>query len=491
MLGMLTRVRATQKKATQWRRAAPPKLELWQPPTLEAYWKARNPRYDFAPHIALICQTLEGLQAGDCLLLNMPPRSSKTETVTTYLEYALGKNPETEVMFTSYSGALAYQKSRLMRNNIRSNLAFLDAFPNVQLARDAKKVSEWRTTSGGGLIAAGVGGSLTGKGAKIAVVDDPMKGRKSAESEKVRSAAIDWFKADLFTRLEPDGILVMVGTRWHLDDPFGWLEKLADDEDNPLEGFNIKRLSISALCEDEQNDPLGRATGESFWAGRWSREKLLRNKRILGEYDFAALYQQSPMPREGGGFFPRETAILVTHAPQNIVRRVRAWDFGGTKDFTAGVLLGLLEDGRYIVLDVQHRRGTALSNDELLLEVARNDGADVVVVIPQDPGEAGKTLARQRVARLAGFNVVVSRPSSEKTIRATPFAAQWQAGNVLVLAGSWATGYMEEMHNFPSGAFDDRVDASSDAFTQLLKHMAVKSGTPVAANSRATTQPTR
>jgi predicted phage terminase large subunit-like protein len=469
MLGMLARVKAMQKKAEQWRSAAAPEQENPEPPSLAAYWKARNPRYDFAPHIELICNTLENLKSGDCLLLNMPPRGSKTESVTTFLEWCLGKDNTLEAMYTGYSGALAYQKSRLMRNNIRSNDAFLSAFPNTRLARDAKKVSEWRLEGGGGLIAAGVAGSLTGKGAKIAVIDDPLKGRKSAESEKVRQAAIDWLKSDLFTRLEPDGILVMVGTRWHLEDPFGWIEKLTGDEDNPLEGFNVIKLSIAAICEDETNDPMHRKIGDSFWASRWTREKLLRNKRILGEYNWSALYQQQPLPREGGGFFPRDAIQTITHLPTRVIRRVRAWDFGGTSDYTVGVLLALLEDGRYVVENVIRRKGGSLNNDLLLLETAKNDGRDVTITIPQDPGEAGKTLARTRVTSLAGYQVSIVRPQGEKSIRATAFSSQWQASNVLVIAGQWVNAYLEEMHNFPSGANDDQVDASSDAFNTLFE----------------------
>lgn len=247
-------------------------------------------------------QTLEGLEPGDCLILNLPPRSSKTETLMTFIEHHLGKHTSDEVMFISYSGALAYQKSRYMRNQVRGGPAYKSMFPRSQLARDATKVSEWRLEGGGGLIASGVGGSLTGKGARIAIVDDPIKGRKSAESKVVRDGVIEFLKADVITRLEPDGILILTQTRWNVDDPSGWLQTLLENGDETLEGFKLKRLVIPALCDDPESDPLGREIGESYWPERWTAAKLKRNKVVLGEYDFAALYQQQPYAR-GGNLF--------------------------------------------------------------------------------------------------------------------------------------------------------------------------------------------
>ncbi len=168
-----------------------------------------------------------------------------------------------------------------------------------------------------------------------------------------------------------------------------------------------------------------------------------------------------------GLIFPRAKALIVDSAPCRVVSRVRAWDFGGMSDFTACVLLAKLEDGRWLVEDVRQYQGAALSNDAALLEMAQADGVRVQITIPQDPAEAGKTLARIRVQALAGYNIHTRLPTGDKQTRASPMSAQWRVGNILLLRGTWNQDYLSEMDGFPFAKHDDQVDASSDAFNHL------------------------
>ncbi|KLU66317.1 terminase-like family protein [Desulfosporosinus acididurans] len=179
-----------------------------------------------------------------------------------------------------------------------------------------------------------------------------------------------------------------------------------------------------------------------------------------------------------GMYFKREQATIVTSVPGRIVRICRAWDLAASiptpenpsPDATAGVLIGRLDDGRYIVLDVINGRWK--SND-VRKKVKDTAGADYFrypgtkIRLPQDPGQAGKEQAESYVSFLAGYSVKAKPVSGDKITRAEPFSSQWQAGNVLILAGPWNEAYFTELESFPDGAHDDDVDASSDAFSAV------------------------
>ena len=391
----------------------------------------------------------------------MAPRGGKSETVKAYLEHALGCDPTTGVMYASYSAALANQASRQIRNEIQSGRAWGAHFPQVRLATDAKKVQQWRLGEGGGFIAAGVGGSLTGMGARIGVVDDPLKGRQQAESVKVREAVIDWFRADFFTRLEPGGILIIIQTRWHQNDLTGWLEQNLKGGD--FGDFNWEVLTIPALC-DEENDPLGRALGESFWPERWPAEKLLKNRKLLGEYDFASLYQQRPYLKGGSVFsdgvlrcelpISREharvtltadlAASVKTSADYSVLHALATWGRGA--DMTGAVLE--VRRGRWTLQEqiahfkaVQELYGSSF-------HVERSPNAIPVI----------------QEARRQGVRIVEVRAEGDKYSRAMPWASAWNAGAVKVPFAPWANEYIAEHTAFKgdgSEEHDDAVDAAA------------------------------
>ena len=181
-----------------------------------------------------------------------------------------------------------------------------------------------------------------------------------------------------------------------------------------------------------------------------------------------------------GMYFRRDQAEVVPRPPSEIIRACRAWDLAATvptpenpsPDATAGVLIGAMDDGRFIVLDVI--RVQQRSNDvrELIRATAEMDKEKYSfahIRLPQDPGQAGKEQAESYVKHLAGFAIKTQRVSGDKITRAEPFSAQWQAGNVLILAGAWNEAYFAELESFPDGKHDDLVDASSDAFADVTQ----------------------
>lgn len=177
-----------------------------------------------------------------------------------------------------------------------------------------------------------------------------------------------------------------------------------------------------------------------------------------------------------GMYFRRSEVTILDELPNDLVKLVRGWDLAATEpsdqnpdpDWTAGVLMGLRKNGRYIVLDVVRQRKRAAIVRETIKRTANNDTYKVKIGLPQDPGQAGKEQGESYVKELAGYAVEVSRESGDKVTRAEPFAAQWQKGNVDVLRGAWNDAYFGELEAFGGDVgHDDQVDGSSRAFTML------------------------
>lgn len=462
-----------QRKAKAWRQAKRSPTSTGKVPTLTEYWKARYPRYDLAPHIKLMIEALENLGPDEGLIITMPPRHSKTETVKAWVEWMIGQNAGCETMYASYSVRLARTSSRSIRNEIATGLAFPKFFPNVYLAEDAQGATDWGTSLGGMFRAAGVGGSITGMGAYLAVIDDPIKGRKEAESEVVRENVWNWFTADLLTRLAPGARVVLMHTRWHPDDLAGQvLEKLAEGEDADLGGLTWKHLNLPAIYDDPTApDPLGRELNEALWPKRFGLKRLLGMK-ATNEYDFEALYQQRPRKRGGQVFSDNATRYL---APQLSGARVvitcdTASSQKKTADFTAFTVLagtGYKNNLRADVLEVQHARlGLAQ-----LTEVAKDLQARYGVVIVME--ETAQSLPIIEHLRMNGVIVRGVKPVGDKFTRSQPAATAWNAGRIRVPAQMtpWLADFLSELASFTgtdADPHDDQVDALAYAWLLLL-----------------------
>ena len=464
---MIHKVRSLQRTKAQLRRNGA--VEPPPAPDFPTYWQARYPKYEYAPHVEILASKLSALRPGDALVINMPPRHGKSETVKAYLEWMLGKDPSTGVMFASYSGALANQASRQIRNEVQSGHAFTQHFPHVQLAPDAKKVQQWRLREGGGLIASGVGGSLTGMGARIGVIDDPLKGRQQAESLKIREGCVDWFRADFFTRLEPGGILIVIQTRWHKGDISGWIEENVKSGD--FGDFNWDILNLPALAEDA-DDPLGRKPGEALWPGNWPADKLEKNRAILGEYDFASLYQQRPFLK-GGSVFTDQVERFQPGEDLSGWRITLSADLAASIKTSAdySVLEALATEGkgaemRGKVLEVRRGRFTVDEQIMHMLEMQEVYGA------PWHVENSPNAIPVIQEARRRGVRIVTVRPVGDKYSRAMPYASAWNGGRVQVAFAPWAGTFIAEHTEFKGDMthdHDDQVDASSQGWNIALK----------------------
>ncbi len=236
-------------------------------------------------------------------MIFMPPRHGKSETVTIrYSAWRLENDPKLNIIVGSYNQKLANRFSRRIRRI---------AEERIVLSKDRKAVDEWETKEGGGVRAVGVGAGVTGFGADLVMIDDPVKGRSHAESKTIRDNTWEWYTDDVYTRLEPKGAVVLIQTRWHEDDLAGRLKKA---EANGGDRWDV--VSLPAIAEAD--DPLGRKIGEALWPQRFDVKALDRIRQQQGSYSFNAMYQQRPVAREGNVFKREWFENVVSRAPQGL-----------------------------------------------------------------------------------------------------------------------------------------------------------------------------
>lgn len=400
-----------------------------------------------------------------------PPRHGKSLMASRLFPAAyLRRHPELFIGVVSYGAELAVDLSRAAR---RYYLASGGAVRD-----DMGSARHWETPAGGGLWAAGAGGPITGRGAHLVVIDDLLKNAEEASSETVLSGLRDWYESTLYTRLEPGGALVVIGTRWGESDFIGYLLDRERESERP-ERWHV--VCFSALYEPEPYDLPATCTVEPDWREpgaplcpeRYDVDALARIRASVTSYHWNALYQGRPTPRSGT-MFKRSWFEIVSGAPAG-GRRLRYWDIGsgdeGAGDWTVGVLLNAGADERWYVEDVVRGRWSPAARNGVIRQTAELDRqahGDVLIRIEQGIGIA-KESTDAIVRSLSGFMVRSSPVHRDKVGRAEPFAAQAEAGNVRLVRGAWNLPYLAVVCAFPKGANDDDVDATSGAFNCLAR----------------------
>lgn len=269
--------------------------------SLVSFEIATDPSYVPSWHHRRIARELEHIEAnGDrdykILIVTVPPRHGKSQQCSIdFPAWYFGRHPrDGEIIAASYAAALAQDFGSKTRDKVNSE-EYQAIFPGVILRDDEKARGRWRTSAGGSYVAVGVGGPITGRGAKILIIDDPLKNRKEAESKVVRDAIWSWFTSTAFTRLAPGGVVVIILTRWHTDDIAGRI--LADEELAAM--TKVVRLPAIASKNGEN-----RRAGEALWPERYPLDALDKIRKAVGPYDWASLYQCSPVRTESQEFKP-------------------------------------------------------------------------------------------------------------------------------------------------------------------------------------------
>jgi len=420
-----------------------------------------------ADHHEIVCAALMRVFRGECrrLIINIPPRYSKTELMRRFIEWSLGKVPDAEFIYTCYSGTLATESSVNIRNTVL-DLPYRELFPDVLLETEGQ--DHWKTTRGGVIYAAGFDGTITGFGAGkmregfagALVVDDAHKPNE-IRSDVKRKGVITTFQETVENRLNSrDTPIIVMGQRLGEEDLPGWL----------LAGGNGERWESIVL-------PALREDGTALWPAKHTVEDLRLMERA-SPYKFAGQYQQRPSPAEGNIFRP--DAMPVFDAVPFGTRFCRGWDLGASGEdgaATAGLKLGLMPDRRYIIADVRRIFGKPDEVESGVLHAAQADGRGCEQSLPQDPGQAGKVQVRAYAKLLAGYKFHSSPESGDKVTRAEPFAAQVNVGNVVMLRAAWNDPLVSEMRHFPNGKYKDQVDAGSRAFARLSSKGRIAFGT--------------
>lgn len=263
-------------------------------------------------HHEEIANGLELIEQGRIkrLMIQMPPRHGKSQLATiNFPAWYLGKNPDREIITASYSADLAQDFGAKTRDLVNSD-SYHDIFETL-LKADEQAKGKWRTTEGGTYVSTGVGGPITGRGANVLIIDDPFKNREEADSEVIREKIWNWYISTAYTRLDPGGAIIIIATRWHLDDLIGRI--LKQEQEGGEEWFLI---SFPAIAEEDEDY---RKVGQALWPNRYPLETLATIKTTIGPYEWQALYQQSPVLTEGQEF--KKEWILTRDE-----REVRAMD---------------------------------------------------------------------------------------------------------------------------------------------------------------------
>lgn len=420
-------------------------------------------------HVDAICEHLEAITYGDIkrLLINIPPGTMKSTLTSVFWpawEWGPRNLPSTRIIGASHEQGLATRDTLKMRRLVTSEW-YQERWPTI-LTADQNQKTYYENNKTGFRQACAVK-SMTGKRGDRVIWDDPHS-VEAALSVAERETALRVFQETLPTRLNnPDrSAIVIVMQRLHEEDVSGYI--LANDLGYehlclPME-FEPDRKCITSIgFEDPRKDD-----GELLFPGRFSRETVERDKKVMGIYATAGQLQQRPAPRSGG-FFSWEKLEIVQATPK-IVKKVRYWDKAGTQDggcYTAGVLMGRGDDGCWYVLDVVHGQWAAPLREKTIKQSAELDGKSTNIWIEEEGGSGGKESAQATIKNLAGFKIQAERPTGDKAVRAEPYAVQVDAGNIKILAGPWNKTFVDEHKNFPRGKYKDQIDAASGAFNKL------------------------
>ena len=520
-------------------------------------------------HQVYIYKRLKKVSDGECrrLMIFLPPRHGKSELVTVrYTAWRMKQDPKMNVILGSYNQRLANRFSRKIKKVLMEDYALTagadvlseppasaggvnaaesqadrtsfkkrhvdttncnlthtstppayaggsDMGPMFPFIRNTPKntESEWETAVGGGLRAVGVGSGVTGFGANLIVIDDPVKSRAEAESQKMREKVWHWFNDDIYTRLEPNGSIVLIQTRWHEDDLAGRLLR----EPVPEGGEKWTVVNLPALAEasatvlsepraiatgsntqnheldptewrqdansptqsaadpvaiaqgSDTGDPLDRQPGQALCPDRYNEAYFHHLREKIGSYSFASLYQQRPVPAEGG-MFKRKwfENNIISAAPPNL-RWKRGTDPGvsaGEKaDYSASVRVAIDKEGNMYIADMFRRQVEYPELRRFMAERLKQerDTEHAIELAGHGPAIYQDLLKNGEAQGRAFRGIKINDP---KMARALPWLALAEAGKVYLIRGPWNDEFLNDTTSFPMGTHDDQIDAVSLAF---------------------------
>lgn len=416
-------------------------------------------RFTNYAHTDYIAKHLQGIAEGEqkYIIVELPPRHGKSMTITeTFPSYYLGRNPEKRVITSAYSDGLARKFGRLNRNKM---IEFGQLVFDRKLSNDNGTVNNWTLDNGvGGMIATGIGGSITGEGADLLVIDDPIKNNEEAQSQKIRDKVWDEWETTLSTRLHKGGSVIVVMTRWHEDDFVGRLLQRSP--------YNWERIRMPAIAEDD-DDILGRKIDEPLCVGLgFDKDWADLKKQEVGSRTWASLYQQRPSASEGN-IFKREWWQFYERVPKKFDKILISWDLtfkeSNKSDFVVGSVWLKKGADKYLIDIVRDRMDFPATLQAVKNLKNKYPKAREILIEDKANGPAVISSIQREVSGVIPIN-----PKESKVARAQAITPQIESGNVFLPKDKTFTyDLIEECASFPNGAHDDMVDSMSQALNRM------------------------
>lgn len=414
------------------------------------------------------------------LCLQAPPQHGKSWTVEDFVAWVIGRNPDLKVIFASYADSLGVRINKHLQRTIWRP-EYQKLFPRTQIGLPGwicnNDLFEFVGRSGS-FRNVTVNGGVNGHELNLGIIDDPIKGRAEANSTDIRNKTWNWFVDDFFARFANSAGMLIICTRWHVDDLVGrFIERY------PGEITTLRYQAIAEANETYQlapdKPPHVRKAGEPLFPKHKPLDFLLERKAVLTQGGWSSEYQQHPII-VGGGALPIERLKVSSVATDRSKVRasIRYVDKAGTEDagaYTAALLMHAMSDGTYVIEHVARGQWSVADREIRIRQLADADKAtwpNYSVWVEQEPGSGGKESAEATIRSLAGHAIYadkVGKSDGNKMVRAEPFAAQVQHGNVKLVAGDWVIAFLDECEHWPFGKYKDQVDAAAGAFNKLVE----------------------
>lgn len=427
---------------------------------LAAFCVATQKDYRPSWHHQVLANKLERVEKGeiDRLMVFMPPRHGKSEMVTRkFPAWYLGKHPEREIISSSYNAELALSFGRKVRNLMMED-NYRTIFPDIEISPDSTAANRFNTKKGGQYVAVGVGGTTTGRGANIIIIDDPIKNKEEADSETYREKVWEWYTSTLYTRLEKPGAIILVLTRWHKDDLAG---RLLDAQENGGDQWEVVNFPAIAV-EDEER----RHAGEALWPVKYNLEELYRIRSAVSKSDWSSLYQQNPIDSESQEFHeewfkyyeeqPEKLRIFTAVDP--------AFKKGKENDESCVMTCGFIEDNMYVLEYTAGKYDPGELISKIIYHIKKWSPEKVGVEAYQAQATIGFMLKSE--LQKQGVHALVEEitQTGDKEAKIRSLVAPYRLG--LIYHKKDMDKLESQLISFPKGKHDDVADA-----LQMVLHM--------------------
>ena len=435
--------------------------------SLVGYAKFQMDNYLSPPHIKLLASKLEAVEKGEIkrLAIFMPPRHGKSILTSEFFPaWYMGRNPDKYIICSTYAQDLADDFGRKVRNQLQDK-RYTDIFPNAELSTDSASVRRFPTKRGGVYYAVGAGSAITGRGAHLLLIDDPIKGREEADSAAMRKNLLDWYRATAYTRLMPNGSVILIQTRWHEDDLAGWILK-----ETGHEGWDV--VEFPAILNDRAADMLGLSEGDPLWEDSYPLERLKEIKKTVGTREWSSLYAQKPSVEEGNIIKRWWWKTWTREHPPEMDYILQSWDTAytvtETSDYSACTTWGVFSgEGGYnlYLIDSFREKLTFPELKNQAVHLYNELQPDLVLV---EAKASGWSLVQELMR--TGIPITPFNPKKmDKLARVHSVAPLFEGGRIWAPDTDESANVMNQFAMFPNTKHDDLVDSTTQALLRLRK----------------------